>query len=237
MTLPKISTPTYELDLLTINKPVKYRPFLVREEKILIIAQESKDTNQIINAIKEVLKNCILTRGVKVSELAIFELEYLFLNLRCKSVGETIEVQVTCPDDNKTKLPLTINLDEIKLIVHPDHKRDIKVDDKLTIRMKYPSVDKFIEKNFTSTATNKDAFDLVSESIEQIFSDEESWVASDYTKEQLDEFINDISHAKMEEIDLFFRTIPKLSYKTEIINPKTGVKSEIEITGLTSFLN
>ena len=149
MPLPKISTPTYELVIPSTKKKVKYRPFLVKEEKVLIIAMESEDMSQIANAVKDVIKSCIMTRGVKVEELSTFDIEYLFLNIRGKSVGEEVEVMVTCPDDGSTKVPVTINLDEIQVKFDKDHSRDIKLDDTLTLRMKYPSMDEFVKNNFT----------------------------------------------------------------------------------------
>ena len=139
MPLPKIATPTYELVLPSSNKKVKYRPFLVKEEKVLILAMESQDTTTVANAVKDVLASCILSRGIKVQKLSTFDIEYLFLNIRGKSVGEKIEVMVTCPDDGKTQVPTSINIDEIKVIIDDEHSKDIKLDDQYTLRMRYPS--------------------------------------------------------------------------------------------------
>ena len=148
MPLPKIATPTYELEIPSSKKKISYRPFLVKEEKILIIAMESEDTKQIANAVKTVISNCILTKGVKVEDLSTFDIEYIFLNVRGKSVGETVEVLITCPDDGKTQVPVEINLDDIKVKISNDHSRDIKLDDDLILRMKYPSMNEFIKSNF-----------------------------------------------------------------------------------------
>ena len=148
MPLPKIATPTYELVIPSTKKKIKYRPFLVKEEKVLIVAMESEDTKQIASAVKDVIKNCIVTRGVKVEELSTFDIEYLFLNIRGKSVGEEVEVLVTCPDDGTTKVPTFIDLDSIQIQYDEKHSRDIKLDDSLTLRMRYPSMNEFIQNNF-----------------------------------------------------------------------------------------
>ena len=140
MPLPTISTPTYELTLPSSNRKIKYRPFLVKEEKILILAMESQDTKQIARSVKDVIAKCIITRGIKVEKLSTFDIEYLFLNIRGKSVGEQIEVMVTCPDDGKTQVPMSINIDSIKIHKDKKHSTDITLDDTYTLRMKYPSL-------------------------------------------------------------------------------------------------
>ena len=147
MPLPKIATPTYSLEIPSIKKEIKYRPFLVKEEKILIIAMESEDPKQISEALKTVIGNCIITRGIKVDELSIFDIEYIFLNVRGKSVGEDVDILLTCPDDGTTQVPVTVNLDDIAVVVKPEHSRDIKLDETLILRMKYPSMKEFIKKN------------------------------------------------------------------------------------------
>ena len=144
MPLPKIATPTYELVLPSNGKNIKYRPFLVKEEKVLVIALESEDNKQITNAIKSVLRNCILTKGIKVENLPTFDIEYLFLNIRGKSVGEEIEVNIICPDDEKTEVPVTIDLDDIEVQKNEEHTNKIKLDASLMMELKYPSLDQFI---------------------------------------------------------------------------------------------
>jgi len=237
MPLPKISTPTYELEIPSSKKKVKYRPFLVKEEKILIIAMESEDSNQIANAVKNVISNCILSKGVKVEELSTFDIEYLFLNIRGKSVGEEVEVLITCPDDNETQVPITINLDDIKIQVSEDHSRDIKLDDTLVLRMKYPSMNEFIKNNFSigGDIGVDETFELISSCIEQVYSEEESWSASDCTKKELNEFLEQLSSKQFKEIEKFFDTMPKLSHLIQIKNPKTGVESEVALEGLSAF--
>jgi hypothetical protein len=237
MPLPKVVTPQYTLVIPSLKKEIKYRPFLVKEEKILIIAQESEDPEQIANAVKTVINNCILTRGIKIEQLATFDIEYLFLNIRGKSVGETIEFLCTCPDDEETKVPVSINLDEIQVHIDEDHSRDIKLDDKLTLRMKYPSMSDFIKTNFavTNELSVTETFDLIISCIEQVYSEEESWTASDCTKKELEEFIENLSPQKFKEIDNFFNTMPKLLHKFKVKNPKTGVEREVKLEGLQSF--
>jgi hypothetical protein len=236
MPLPKITAPTYELVLPSSDRKVKYRPFLVKEEKLLIIAMESEDTKQITEAVKNVLKNCILTRGIKVEKLATFDIEYLFLNIRGKSVGEDVEVMITCPDDGVTQVPAVINLDDIKIVTSDEHTRDIKIDDTLSIRMKYPSMDEFIKNNFdVSDMDIDDTFKLIASCIEQVYSEEESWSASDCTTKELVDFIDQLGSKQFKEVENFFTTMPKLSHTLKVVNPKTKVENEILLEGLQSF--
>ncbi len=237
MPLPKIATPTYELEIPSLKKQIKYRPFLVKEEKILIIAMESEDPKQIAEALKTVIGNCILTRGIKVDQLSIFDIEYLFLNIRGKSVGEDVDVLLTCPDDGTTQVPVVINLDDIKVNVKPDHSRDIKLDDNLTLRMKYPSITQFVKNNFVNDneMSVDNTFDMISSCVDQIYSEEESWTTSDVTKKELNEFLEQLTSSQFKEIEKFFETMPKLSHIVKVRNPNTGVESEIVLEGLTSF--
>ena len=236
MPLPKISTPTYELELPSTGKKIKYRPFLVKEEKILIIAMESEDERQITGAIKDVISSCIITRGVKVDQLSTFDIEYLFLNIRGKSVGEEVEVMVTCPDDGVTQVPTVINLDDIKIQKGDNHSRDIRLDDDLVLRMKYPSLNEFIKNNFSGEEVTVDnTFELIASCVEQVYSEEESWSASDCTKKELMQFLEQLSSKQFKEIETFFETMPKLSHTVKVKNPKTGVENEIVLEGLTAF--
>ena len=237
MPLPTISTPTYELTLPSSERKIKFRPFLVKEEKILILAMESQDSKQIATAVKDVLKKCILTRGTKVEKLSTFDIEYLFLNIRGKSVGEDIEVMVTCPDDKKTQVPMSIHIDDIKVQKEKDHQRDIKLDDTYTLRMKYPSLDEFIKNNFGAVETMKvdDTFDLIAQCIDQVYSEEESWTQADCTKKELTEFLEQLNSSQFKEIEKFFDTMPKLSHTVKVLNPNTKVESDIVIEGLQNF--
>jgi hypothetical protein len=235
--LPKIATPTYELEIPSLKKKIRYRPFLVKEEKILIIAMESEDNKQIANAVKNVIANCILSKGIKIDNLATFDIEYLFLNIRGKSVGESVEVLITCPDDNQTQVPAAINLDEIEVQTNEKHSRDIKLDDTLILRMKYPSLTEFIKNNFSTgnMMTVEDTFDLIVSCIEQVYSEEESWSASDCSKKELVEFLDQLTSNQFKEIEKFFDTMPKLSHIIKVKNPNTGVESDVVLEGLSSF--
>lgn len=240
MPLPKITTPTFELELPSSGKVIKYRPFLVKEEKILILALESQDTKQITNAIKQVLKECILTRGIKVDDLPTFDIEYIFLNVRGKSIGESIDLIVTCPDDNETQVPVTVYIDSIKVEKNLEHNRDIKLDSNLVLRMKYPSLDQFIKNNFDFGPDQKSSnidqsFDIIISCVDVIFNEEETWAASDCTKKELIDFIESMNSVQFKMIEKFFETMPKLQHKLQIKNPNTEIESEIILEGLTSF--
>ena len=236
MPLPKIATPTYELVLPSSGRKIKYRPFLVKEEKILIIALESQDQNQIADAIKNILSSCILTKGTKIDKLSTFDIEYLFLNVRGKSVGEQIEVMVTCPDDGKTQVPMSINIDSIKVEKSKNHKTDIKLDDQFTLKMRYPSLNEFIKTNFNVDEMKvDDTFELIASCVDQIYSEEESWTQEDCTKKELVEFLEGLNSSQFKEIEIFFETMPKLSHKVKVKNPNTGVENEIVLEGLQNF--
>ena len=235
MPLPKISPPTYELTIPSSERKIKYRPFLVKEEKILIIAMESQDDKQIAQAVKDVLGSCILTKGISVDKLSTFDIEYLFLNIRGKSVGETVEVLVTCPDDNKTKVPVVVNLDEIQVIRSENHSADISLDGNLSMRMKYPSMGEFVKSNFNVEMKVDDTFDMVCSCIEQVYSEEESWAAADCTKKELLEFLEQLDSSQFKKIETFFETMPKLSHTFKVTNPNTKVESDITLEGLNAF--
>ena len=237
MPLPTISTPTYELTLPSSNRKIKYRPFLVKEEKILILAMESQDTKQIARAVKDVISKCILSKGIKVERLSTFDIEYLFLNIRGKSVGEQIEVMVTCPDDEKTQVPMSINIDSIKVQKDDDHSIDIKLDDVYTLRMKYPSLTEFIKNNFSAIyeMSVDDTFDLIASCIDQVYSEEESWASEECTKKELTTFVESLNSNQFKKVEKFFETMPKLSHTVKVTNPNTNVESEIKIEGLQNF--
>tara|TARA_B100000925_G_scaffold155446_1_gene116628 strand:+ start:315 stop:1034 length:720 start_codon:yes stop_codon:yes gene_type:complete len=237
MPLPTISTPTYELTLPSSDRKIKFRPFLVKEEKILILAMESQDSKQIAQAVKDVLKKCILTRGIKVEKLSTFDIEFLFLNIRGKSVGEDIEVMVTCPDDKKTQVPMSINIDSIKVQKDKDHNRDIQLDDTYTLRMRYPSLDEFIKNNFGAVEQMNvdDTFDLIASCIDQVYSEEESWASEDCTKKELNDFVESLNSSQFKLVEKFFETMPKLSHTVKVTNPNTQVESDITIEGLQNF--
>ena len=240
MPLPKVNTPTYELVLPSSGRKIKYRPFLVREEKILIMALESEDVKQITNAVIEILNNCVLTRGTKIERMSTFDIEYLFLNVRSKSVGETIDVNITCPDDNNTSVQMTIDLDTIKIKKDKTHKDTIKLDDSLSMKMKYPSMDQFIESNFDTSTQGDDiktTLNMIISCIDTIYTEEESWSGTDSSKKELEEFIESLNSKQFKSIENFFTTMPKLTHKVKVKNPNTGVESEVTLEGLAAFFN
>lgn len=240
MPLPKIVSPEYDLELPSSGKKIKFRPFLVKEEKILLLALESKDNKQITSAIKQILKSCILTRGIKVEELPTFDIEYIFLNVRGKSVGENIDLIVTCEDDGETQVPVTIFIDEIKVHKDENHSQDINLSKDLVLRMKYPSLDEFIKTNFdlgseNSTSNIDKSLEIIASCMDVIFTKEDTWAAKDCTKKELFDFIESMDTKQFKMIENFFQTMPVLSYTFKVINPKTKVENEVTLEGLTSF--
>lgn len=237
MPLPKISAPTYELELPSTGQKIQYRPFLVKEEKLLVIALESEDIKQITTAIKTVIKNCIFTKNIKVESLPTFDIEYLFLNIRGKSVGEELEVNIVCPDDETTQVPVKINLDDIKVQKNEEHSNRIKLDDSIMMEMKYPSLDQFIKNNFDFSDKNAmdQSFELIASCIDKIFTEEEAWTTSDVTKKEMNDFLESMNSSQFKDIEKFFETMPKLSHKIKIKNPVTEVENEVVLEGLASF--
>ena len=237
MPLPKIATPTYELELPSTGQSIKYRPFLVKEEKVLVIALESEDNKQITTAIKAVLKSCILTKGVKVESLPTFDIEFLFLNIRGKSVGEELEVNVICPDDGETTVPVVINLDEIEVQKDENHSNKIKIDDSIMMELKYPSLDQFIKNNFDFNDKNAmdQSFELIASCIDKVYTEDEVWATADCTKKEVKEFLESMNSQQFKEIEAFFESMPKLSHTINVTNPNTKVESEVTLEGLASF--
>lgn len=240
MPLPKVNTPTYDLTLPS-GKKIKYRPFLVREEKILIMALETEDMKQITSAVMDILNSCILTKNVKIINLPSFDIEYLFLHVRAKSVGETIEVNITCPDDNETTIPVKVDIDSIKVKKNKKHSSIIKLDDQLSIKFNYPSMSSFIEENFEFNPEKTNEVDaslkMIINCIDSIFNEEESWSASESTEKELQEFIEQLNSKQFKKIEEYFETMPKLSHAIKVKNPKTGKESTVILEGLAAFFN
>jgi|TARA_B100000029_G_scaffold440728_1_gene458049 hypothetical protein len=236
MPLPTITTAEYELKLPSTGKPVKYRPFLVREEKILILSLEGQNQKDISRAVKQVLKDCVLTKGIKIDTLPSFDIEYLFLNIRGKSVGESIDLIVTCGDDGKTTVPVTVDIDDIQIIKDDSHSQDIELADGYKVRMKYPSLSQFIDQNFVDGDDEVEkAFTMIAESIEMVYNDSDVFAASDCTKKELKEWVESLTSEQFKKIENFFETMPKLSHTIEVTNPKTKKKNTIVLEGLTDF--
>lgn len=236
MPLPTIATPTFELELPSTGKTVEYRPFLVKEEKVLLYALESENQKQITNAVKTVIKNCVKTKGVKIETLPTFDIEYLFLNIRAKSVGEEIELNLICPDDGETEVPVTINVDDINVRKNPDHDKQIKLDDNIMIEMKYPSLNEFVKENFDSENLDPEkSFELIASCVDKIYTEEEVWETANCTKKELMDFVEQMNSTQFRKLEQFFVTMPKLSYAVPLKNPVTGVESEVVLEGLASF--
>ena len=239
MPLPKIATPSYELELPSTGKTIQYRPFVVKEEKLLVIALESEDTKQITNAIKAVIKSCVLTKGIKVETLPTFDIEYLFLNIRGKSVGEDIDVNLICPDDNETEVSVSVNLDDIKVQKPEGHSNQIKLDNNLMMELKYPSLNEFIKNNFDPNDSSKNpmdqSFDLIGSCINKIYNQDEVWAAADCSKKEITDFLDSMNSSQFKEVEKFFETMPKLSHTLKVLNPKTNVESDVVLEGLASF--
>ena len=237
MPLPKIATPTYELVLPSTDETIQFRPFLVKEEKLLVLALESEDNKQITTAIKSVLKNCVLTKGIKVEQLPTFDIEFLFLNIRGKSVGEELEVNIICPDDETTQVTVDINLDDIQVQKNEEHNKQIKLDENLMMEMKYPSLDQFIKNNFDFNEKNQmdQSFQLIASCIDKIYTEEEVWATADCTKKEVNDFLEQMNSGQFKLIETFFETMPKLSHTISVTNPKTKVESDVVLEGLASF--
>jgi hypothetical protein len=236
MALPKPPVPTYELELPSTGKTVKYRPFLVSEEKILLMAMESEDEKQITAAVKDIVKSCMITRGIKLEDLSSFDIEYLFLNIRGKSVGEEVQMKITCNDDNETQVDYTLNIAEIKVQKDPNHTNKIMLDDTTGIIMKYPGIEQFIQTQIMMKALNAEqVFDIIVDSVYQIFSGEDVYEAKTTPKKELEEWLGGLTSKQFEKIKDFFATMPKLSHTFTVMNPNTGVESEYTIEGLVNF--
>ena len=235
MALPKLGYPTYELELPSTGKTIKYRPFLVKEEKVLLLALDSKDEKQVISAVKDLIKNCVITR-IKVDTLPSFDLEYLFLKIRGASIGENIILTVTCLDDNETQVEATINIDEVEIFKPEGHDKKIMFDDKTGIVMRYPSMKEFVEREFLQKEMKtEEVYGFIADSIDQIFDEEEVYDSSTTTKKEFRTFVDSLTTKQFEKIQQFYTTCPKLSHTFKVVNPNTGKESEYTVEGLQSF--
>jgi len=234
MALPKIAKITYELVIPSTGKKIKYRPFLVKEEKVLILAQESGSQTEMTRAIKDVISACVQTRGFKVDQMATFDIEYVFLNIRGRSVGESVDVIVTCPDDEKTTVPVTIYLDEIEVIFDEHHEANIKLDDTYSVQMKYPTMEQVMEADADNISI-QESLELIAKCIDQIYSEEESFAGSDSSLKELVSWVEDLEPKQFTKLENFFTTMPKLSHTINVMNPETDVESSVVLEGLGSF--
>lgn len=236
MSLPKPPVPTYELELPSTGKTIKYRPFLVKEEKLLLIATETGDDKAVRDAIVDILKACIMTRGVKVEELPMFDLEYIFLRIRAKSVGEEVEMIFTAKDDDETSLPYNLNLEMVECIKPEGHDTKVMLTDTAGLIMKYPSMEQFITSQILQkNQTTDEIFDEVINCVDQIFDGDEVWESKTTSRKDIKEYLEGLTSKQFEAIQKFFATMPKVSHTFTLTNPNTGVESEYTIEGLTNF--
>ena len=232
MPLPTLVVPEYEC-VLPFGQKVTYRPFLVREEKLLYVAMETGDQKEMVKAVKEIIKNC--TSVKKVDTLATFDIEFLFLKIRAKSVGEVSEFKLTCPDDGETQVDVEVNLDEVEVQVPDNHSNKVKITDDVTLVMKYPSIDTFVKTNLSENPGLEDIFQLAADCVDQIANGEDVEDAKAYKKSELIDFFEGMNSSQFQKVQGFFETMPKLKHTIEVFNPKTEVKSEVVLEGMASF--
>ena len=235
MALPKLNTPTYELEVPSTDEKIKYRPFLVKEEKILLMAMESKDNAQIINAVKDIVKSCTFDK-VDVSTMPMFDMEYIFLNIRAKSVGEISKLKILCPDDKKTYASVDLDLTKVEVQVGDDHTNKIELTDDMGLIMTYPTIDSFLDSGI-ETITANNMLDIIGSCILQIYekNGEKVYQGKDQTKKELTEFIEQMNSGQFRKVQSFFDTMPKLTHTVKVKNPKTKKTSEVKLTGLNDF--
>ena len=235
MALPKSALPTYELVVPSTSKKIKYRPFVVKEEKLLLLALDTKDDKQIESAIKTLLKNCIQSR-IKVEELTLFDLELIFLNIRAVSVGEQVELQVVCKDDNETKVSHTLDLNDVEVVYPKDHNKKIELSDDMGLIMKYPGYNQFVSGSIIGQSPSADTItEIIAECVDQIYDKEDVYDSSTTTKKEFVEFVENLTTQQFQKIQKFFETVPRVEHRFVVKNPNTGVPSEFVITGLSNF--
>ena len=234
MALPKLDTPTYTLELPSTGEEIKYRPFLVKEQKTLLILQESEDKRDIINGLQKIVTDCTFDK-LNMSKMPIFDFEYLFLKIRCKSVGETAELNLTCPDDNVTTVPVTINLDEIDVQVTEEHTDTIKITDNINMVLRWPTIHDVGDVEVTTDNLVDNVLALLKKCITQINEGDTIHNRTDMSSEELDEFIDSLPSDTFEDVGKYFETLPQLLHVVNITNPNTKVDNEIFIQGLESF--
>jgi len=232
MALPKLDSPIYETELPSTNEKIKYRPFLVKEQKLLMLAQESKDQNETVQAMTQLINSCTFGK-IDATTTPIFDIEYLFLKIRGKSVGEKVKVQVTCPDDNKTKVPVDINLEDINIQMTVGHTNELKISDKIKMIMKYPILGDVLD---AKGGESEQVFHILNKCIHEVHDGDTIYHRVDMSDEDLSEFVDSFTGGQFETVVNFFDTMPKLRHAVNVTNPKTKVKSEVIVEGLDSFL-
>ena len=234
MALPKVALPTYELEVPSNGKKIKYRPFVVKEEKLLLLALESQDDKQIEEATRTLLKNCITTR-VKLEDLAIFDLEYIFLQIRAVSVGEVVEMLLTCEDDGETQVKYNLNLTDVQVIKSEDHSSKIMLSDSMGLIMKYPSFEEFVKVSIIAKDTSEQVIEIMGKCVDQIFDGEDVYDSSTTSKKEFVEFIEGLTNKQFEKVQEFFSEMPVLKHEIKLKSPNTGVENSFVIQGLSNF--
>lgn len=231
MSLPSLNTPTYNLTIPSTKQRIKYRPFVVKEEKVLLMALESENDQEIADALKSIINACVTTKDFEFDKLATFDIEYIFLNIRGKSVGEIIDLLLTCPDDNETEVKVSINIDDIKVKFDKGHSNKVQISDDLWVEMKYPGLE-----SFTNPQDNiDDTFKFVASSIDKIYNEEDVWDSSTTTVDELVGFLENMSSKQFSDIQKFFESMPSLKHEVKFTNPNTKVESKYVIEGLSNF--
>ena len=234
MALPILDTATYELTLPSSDVQVKYRPFLVKEEKILLLAMESNSPKEITKALKDIVHACTFG-SINVEALPTFDLEFIFLNVRAKSVGEIAKLKILCPDDKETYANVEVDLSKVEVQVDDEHTNEIQINDKIKLLMKYPTIDSFDATVDANQLKTEQLFDIIGKSIYQIYEGETVHNAKDYSKEEMRAFIESLTSDHFAKIQKFFNSMPRLAHEIEVVNPKTQVKSKVMLQGLTDF--
>ena len=235
MALPVLNNPNYEMELPSTGEKIEFRPFLVKEQKILMMAMESDDTSSQSKAVVDIIKNCTFGKlDDKLDKLPTYDIEYMFLQIRQKSVGETIDITVTCQDDGETKVPVTLNLEDIKVVKTEGHTNVIMITDKIGLNMKHPTMKQILSYDLTKMDNMESTFDIIQDCLESIF-DEET-VYEDMSRKEMSEFIEQMTTDQFEKVTGFFTTMPKLKHTVKVTNPNTGVENEIVLEGMQSFL-
>ena len=235
MALPVLNNPNYEMELPSTGEKIEYRPFLVKEQKILMMAMESKDTSAQSKAVVDIIKNCTFGKiNDKVEGLPTFDIEYMFLQIRQKSVGETVDITVTCPDDGETKVPITVNLEDINVVKTEGHTNTIMLTDKIGMSMKYPTMKQIMSYDLNKLDSMEGTFGIIQDCLESIFDDDQ--VYDEMNKKELSDFIEQMTTDQFQKVTEFFTTMPKLKHTVKVTNPNTGVENEIVLEGMQSFL-
>jgi len=235
MALPQVVLPTYELEIPSNGKKIKYRPFVVKEEKLLLLALETNDEKKIEDATRTLLKNCIQSR-VKLEDLASFDLEYIFLNIRAVSVGEVVEMLLTCEDDGETQVRYNLNLTDVKVSKPEGHSNKIMLSDTMGVIMKYPSFGEFVKTSIIGQAPTADGVvEIIAGCIDQIFDNEDVYDSSTTSKKEFIEFVEGFTNKQFEDVQKFFEDAPVLEHVIKVKNPNTGVENTFTISGLANF--